>query len=89
MHNSIENDVAHLLRERFGIAVDSRVVPGVDPVDHAEQAHHRGARIEIEAAPPPQVLHQSKADAVVFALDARDLRAQAVLQRVVFMREYL
>src|SRR5450759_1336723 len=89
VHNSVENNVAHLLGERFGIAIDPRLVPGVDPVDHAEHAHHRGARVEIEAALAPQVFHQSEADAVVLALDAGDLGAQAVLQRLVFVREHL
>src|SRR5450759_3789274 len=89
VHNSVENNVAHLLGERFGIAIDPRLVPGVDPVDHAEHAHHRGARVEIEAALAPQVFHQSEADAVVLALDAGDLGTQAVLQRLVFMREHL
>src|SRR5208337_3013910 len=87
--NSIENNDTHLFRKRFGVAVDSRVIPSVDPVDHAEQAHHRSSRVEVEAALPAEVFHQPQADAVVFALDAGDLRAQAVLQRVVFMREDL
>src|SRR6266849_2750487 len=74
-HNSVENNVAHPLREHIGIAVNPRVIPSVDPVDHAEQAHHRRACVEIEAAPAPKVLHQSEADAIVLAFDAGDLRA--------------
>src|SRR5271169_5460543 len=89
VHNPIENNVAHLLCERFGVAVYRRAVPSVDPVDHAKQAHDRGARVEIEAAPALEVFHQPETDAVVLTLDASDLRTQAVLQRVVFMREYL
>src|SRR5271163_3743493 len=89
VHNSVEDDVAHTLGERFGVAIDARVVPGVNPVDHAEQAHHRGASVEIEAALTAQVFHQPEADAVVFALDTSNLRAQAVLKRLIFVRKDL
>src|SRR5713101_6033698 len=86
-HNSVENNIAHPLRERFGIAVDAWVIPSVNPVDHAEQAHHRSACVEIETALAPQVFHQPEADVVVLALDSGDFRTQAVFQRLVFMRK--
>src|SRR5579859_4564454 len=78
-HNSVENNVAHLSRECLRVAIDPRVVPRINPVDHAEQAHDGRARIEIEPAHPPQLFHKPKADAVILPLDARDFRAQAVL----------
>src|ERR1035441_2275381 len=53
VHNSVENDVAHLIRERFGVAIDSRVIPGVDPIDHAEDTHHGSTGVEIEASTLP------------------------------------
>ncbi len=66
-------------------AVLARFVPGVDPVDHAEQAHHGCAGIKIQIALALQVVHQAEADAVVLALDGSDFGVEAILQGFIFM----
>src|SRR5205085_6100982 len=58
-------------------------------VHHAEQAHHRRARVEVQTALLLQSLHESKANAIVLTLDCRNLRAEAVLQYLVLMRKNL
>src|ERR1017187_9638014 len=57
-----QDDVAHLLRKLFGGAVEARAVPGVDPVDHAEQAHDGGTGIEVELLLALEVIDQPEAN---------------------------
>ena len=77
------------MRELVGAAVEARVVPGVNPVDHAEQAHDGGAGIEIEMVLALQIIDKPEADSIVLALDGGDLGAEAILQRFVFVGEDL
>ncbi len=44
-----QKDVAHLARELFGIGIDPRIMPGVNPVHHAEQTEHGDARGELQS----------------------------------------
>src|SRR5262249_34936462 len=39
--NATKKKIAQFLGQRFGVRVHARIVPGVNPVDHAEEAQHR------------------------------------------------
>src|SRR5258708_11458019 len=86
--DAFEKDVAHRLRQLPGIGVDSRIVPGVKPIHHAEQTEHRNARRELQSPVALQFVEQSHADAIVFALDGRHFRGKTVLQRVRLVRKH-
>src|SRR5258708_36390023 len=77
-----EKDVAHLPRQLPGIGVDSRIVPGVKPIHHAEQTEHRNARRELQGPGALRFVEQSHADAIGFALDGRHFRGKTVLHLV-------
>src|SRR5580693_6755379 len=68
-HYAAQKDVTHLSRQLSGVSINSRVMPGVDPVHHAKQAQHRDAGGELQSADAFQFVQQSHTDAVVLALD--------------------
>ena len=57
----------------FGVRIDARIVPGVNPVHHPKQAEHRDPAGEIESAIALVFFEQRDADAIVLAFDGRDL----------------
>ena len=87
--NSLQENISHLARQFGGARIDPRVVPGVDPVHHPEQAKHRGPAGEFQPLAALIVVQQLNADAVILALDGCDLAAESVLQHLIFMGENL
>jgi len=84
----VQDDVRHLICQSLRGPVDARVVPGVDPVDHAEQAHDRRAGVELEFSLTFEIVHQAEADAIVLTLDGGDLGVETILQGFIFMRKH-
>jgi hypothetical protein len=50
----MKKNVTHLTCNFFGVGIDSRVMPGVNPIHHAKQAQHRNACGELQRPFPLQ-----------------------------------
>src|SRR6266571_4425229 len=85
----IEKNVAHLAGQLARISVGARVVPGVNPVHHAEKCEHRNAAGKFYSLTLLEVVEQLQAYAVVLTFDGGNFRAEAVAQRVVLVRKHL
>jgi len=52
-HHAAQKDVAHFTRELIRVGINPRVVPGIDPIHHAEQAEYRDAGGELHSPGAP------------------------------------
>src|SRR5467141_3475351 len=87
--NPLQEKVAHLLRQLVRVAVHARLIPGVNPVHHPEQAQGRRPSREIEAFCFLQVFYESDAGPDILTLEAPDLSPRSVLQDLVLVVQHL
>src|SRR5581483_11450138 len=81
-HDPSQKDVSHLVRHGLGIGIDPGIVPGVNPIHHAEQAEYRDPRGELAPLFALQFIQQPDADSVILALDCGHFRGETILQRL-------
>src|SRR5262252_4276599 len=74
-HHTTQENVSHFVCDRCRVGIDARIVPGIDPIHHAEQAQHCETSRELPPTLALQIVEQPHADSVVFPLDGRNFRA--------------
>src|SRR5258707_2211013 len=84
--DALEKNGSHLTRQFRGIAIDPRVIPGVDPVNHAKQAEHGCPAGKLQSTRQLIAVQQFNADSVIFTLDGCDLGSETVLQDIILVR---
>src|ERR1700692_2724415 len=85
--DSTKENVSHFARQLLCPAVKARVVPGVNPVHHAEQRKHSRATVKFYSLFFFVVVQKVTANPVVLTFDVRDLAAVFAVEHFILVGE--